>query len=489
MLGPVGGRIVAEVLLGLLAHDPLSYLSVEPNWTPVAPWPDDGRFDMPELIRSRCSRERPRGPQGREERDAWPCSTPSAPSAAVGPARLGRPARRARARHRGRRPRRGAGPAADRDRPGRCPGSRTSRRRAIRGIEPGSPARSLLFHALASPNVTAARAGSELGGVPDAGGAGRGRELRVRRPAAVPGRSPRPGRRGAAGRRRLRRRVPARPSRPRTSGTPTCASPAPASPGSAPPSRATTAGGGASSRSSTAIRTASGCCPRGTRPTSPCAVPATRPPSCRCASGGRARRSRATRAARSGCRCTSCSPGRSASAGLDLTVALQTTHVNEKLRRIHLALGPDASLEPARHRPAAVPLHRRHRGADRRSATSTRAPSSPSRIPRLVEPAVLPGPAAHLPGAARTGRCPRASTSQAEGLWRHGPEYVHVRSRLDDDGTEVDLNETVDVAGAVAAGGVPRAALRRLHRRRLGRGGGARSWRRRCRGGAAPTRW
>jgi hypothetical protein len=52
MLGPVGGRIVAEVLLGLLAHDPLSYLSVEPNWTPVKPMAkDDGSFDMPQLIR------------------------------------------------------------------------------------------------------------------------------------------------------------------------------------------------------------------------------------------------------------------------------------------------------------------------------------------------------------------------------------------------------------------------------------------------------
>jgi hypothetical protein len=52
MLGPVGGRIVAEVLLGLLAHDPLSYLSVEPNWRPVAPMAgSDGSFDMPQLIR------------------------------------------------------------------------------------------------------------------------------------------------------------------------------------------------------------------------------------------------------------------------------------------------------------------------------------------------------------------------------------------------------------------------------------------------------
>jgi len=50
-LGPVGGRIVAEVLLGLLAGDPLSYLSVEPNWTPDQYLARDGKFGMPELIK------------------------------------------------------------------------------------------------------------------------------------------------------------------------------------------------------------------------------------------------------------------------------------------------------------------------------------------------------------------------------------------------------------------------------------------------------
>lgn len=33
-LGNVGGRIVAEVLLGLLDGDPLSYIRVQPNWKP-----------------------------------------------------------------------------------------------------------------------------------------------------------------------------------------------------------------------------------------------------------------------------------------------------------------------------------------------------------------------------------------------------------------------------------------------------------------------
>jgi hypothetical protein len=36
-LGPVGGRIVGEVLLGVIGSDPESYLSVDPSWTPTLP--------------------------------------------------------------------------------------------------------------------------------------------------------------------------------------------------------------------------------------------------------------------------------------------------------------------------------------------------------------------------------------------------------------------------------------------------------------------
>ena len=51
-LGEVGGRIVAEVLLGLLAHDPLSYIRVEPGFQPILPDIDgDGRFTLPDLVR------------------------------------------------------------------------------------------------------------------------------------------------------------------------------------------------------------------------------------------------------------------------------------------------------------------------------------------------------------------------------------------------------------------------------------------------------
>lgn len=47
-LGPVGGRIVAEVLIGLLRADPASYLALEPDWEPTLPaaGPDFGLADL-----------------------------------------------------------------------------------------------------------------------------------------------------------------------------------------------------------------------------------------------------------------------------------------------------------------------------------------------------------------------------------------------------------------------------------------------------------
>jgi hypothetical protein len=49
MLGAVGGRIVAEVFIGLLQSDPASYLRQNPNWKP-----DLGQnqtFEMADLLR------------------------------------------------------------------------------------------------------------------------------------------------------------------------------------------------------------------------------------------------------------------------------------------------------------------------------------------------------------------------------------------------------------------------------------------------------
>lgn len=50
-LGPVGGRIVAEVLLGLLKGDPLSFVNVEPGWMPHLPSTEAGQFTMADLVK------------------------------------------------------------------------------------------------------------------------------------------------------------------------------------------------------------------------------------------------------------------------------------------------------------------------------------------------------------------------------------------------------------------------------------------------------
>ncbi|NIR61956.1 MAG: peroxidase [Gammaproteobacteria bacterium] len=46
----VGGRIVAETLLGLLTADPRSYLSVSPCWTPCLPGARRGDFGLADLL-------------------------------------------------------------------------------------------------------------------------------------------------------------------------------------------------------------------------------------------------------------------------------------------------------------------------------------------------------------------------------------------------------------------------------------------------------
>jgi hypothetical protein len=49
-LGPVGGRIVAEVLIGLLVGDQLSYINVDPRWTPELPGAVAGTFTLSDLV-------------------------------------------------------------------------------------------------------------------------------------------------------------------------------------------------------------------------------------------------------------------------------------------------------------------------------------------------------------------------------------------------------------------------------------------------------
>ncbi len=49
-LGPVGGRIVGEVFIGLLKADETSYLSARPRWTPNLPSATSGDFRMIDLL-------------------------------------------------------------------------------------------------------------------------------------------------------------------------------------------------------------------------------------------------------------------------------------------------------------------------------------------------------------------------------------------------------------------------------------------------------
>lgn len=49
-LGPTAGRIVAEVLLGMLKGDPQSYLRKAPAWTPELKSAKPGEFTMPDLL-------------------------------------------------------------------------------------------------------------------------------------------------------------------------------------------------------------------------------------------------------------------------------------------------------------------------------------------------------------------------------------------------------------------------------------------------------
>ena len=50
VLGPVGGRIVGEVLVGLMLGDKHSYLTQEPEWTPFNSLLKKGKFGITELI-------------------------------------------------------------------------------------------------------------------------------------------------------------------------------------------------------------------------------------------------------------------------------------------------------------------------------------------------------------------------------------------------------------------------------------------------------
>jgi hypothetical protein len=50
-LGPVGGRIVAEVFVGLLECDSESFLACDPPWKPILPSKQQDDFTMEDLLK------------------------------------------------------------------------------------------------------------------------------------------------------------------------------------------------------------------------------------------------------------------------------------------------------------------------------------------------------------------------------------------------------------------------------------------------------
>jgi hypothetical protein len=49
-LGPVGGGIVGEVLVGIIEADPESFRRVDPSWTPTLPAREPGRFGIADIL-------------------------------------------------------------------------------------------------------------------------------------------------------------------------------------------------------------------------------------------------------------------------------------------------------------------------------------------------------------------------------------------------------------------------------------------------------
>ena len=49
-LGPVGGRVVGEVLVGIIDSDPESFRSVDPEWRPTLPGRRAGRFGLADIL-------------------------------------------------------------------------------------------------------------------------------------------------------------------------------------------------------------------------------------------------------------------------------------------------------------------------------------------------------------------------------------------------------------------------------------------------------
>jgi hypothetical protein len=148
--------------------------------------------------------------------------------------------------------------------------------------------------------------------------------------------------------------------------------------------------------------------------------------------------------------------------GLDLSVALDGRHVNEKIRRVHLELrrlGHDTGQRVTDDPPFALTEGIAEFSQDPHDGEGLLTPVVHE---RLIEPAEHEGtplsfrvPSEDFLRSSNPNR-PNWAPSlliSPEGRFRHSPEYVHVRHEVKADGQIEDLNGVADVAGRVRQGG------------------------------------
>ena len=140
--------------------------------------------------------------------------------------------------------------------------------------------------------------------------------------------------------------------------------------------------------------------------------------------------------------------------GLDLDLSLESNHLNEKLRRIHLELGrrgedtgwgtPDINLPPFRFKEGIAEWLDNDNGAF--------GWLTPTVHPNLIEAAQYQNrPLTFKVPPNSSGFAPSFGISPVNGV-RRAPEYVHVRHKILSDGTLQDLNTLDNVAELTKVG-------------------------------------
>lgn len=140
--------------------------------------------------------------------------------------------------------------------------------------------------------------------------------------------------------------------------------------------------------------------------------------------------------------------------GLNLNVTLKAHHVNEKLRRVHLQIGSQGTgwQEPDISQPPFI-------FTDGIAEFTTNPVFGPGVLipvvhPNLVEPAQYKGKPLTYKVPKNYGQVLSSSLyipSSEEGA-RHAPEYLHARHKIMPNGEMVDLNDLPNVAEVVANG-------------------------------------